>query len=161
MNAGGAKQCRGRSSWLQSSVELRLPVLVGKPLRSGQQSLSHDFSPIFRKSEKNPHHHQTRCSLHNGPTKGQRHCGSSCKLPKNKAPEAVALLILPHPGTGQVSRRSVAGPSLACQRKLKFRTESLKGTRHCQVQFRNFHMRKVNFKEKMSFPRVTQVVPAP
>lgn len=136
-------------------------MLVGKLLRSGQQSLSRDFSPIFRKGEKTPHRHQTRCSLHNGPTKGQRQCGSSCNLPKNKAPEAVALLILPHPGTGQMSRRSVAGPNLACQRKSKFKTESLKGTRHCQVQFRNFHMKKVNFEEKMYFPQVTQVVPAP
>lgn len=73
----------------------------------------------------------------------------------------MVLLVLPHPGTGQVSRRSVAGPSLASQRKLKFRTESLKGTRDCQVQFRNSHMEKVNFKEKMHFPQVTQVVPDP
>lgn len=60
--------------------------------------------------------------------KGQKVCGSSCNLlPKNRAPEAVALLTLPHPGPSQVSRKSTAGSSLAYQRRLEFRPGNSKG----------------------------------
>ena len=121
MNSWDTKPCRGSGSWPQRSVELRLLVLVGKPL--GQANIpccviSFPFLGWMKLSI--PHRRQIRiCSLLNGPTEGQRVHGSSCKLlPQNRDPEAVALLTLPHPGPSQGSRSSTAGPSVAQQLSL-------------------------------------------